>query len=224
MSFTETPPLHASPFPAKPADTSVPILDPIANRWSPSRFDDSREVEWEDLLAILEAARWAPSSFGEQPWRFIVGRRRDLHREVMDSALSSGNAYARRAGVLIATLAKTTYTRNGRPNRHATHDTGLATANLLLEATSRGLVTHPIGGFDRQVLREAFDIPEDYVPVAMVAVGHHDPSLEEERLMAREDRPRRRRPLEQTVFGTSFGSPLTPSGSHIPRMEPDEGG
>jgi nitroreductase len=128
----------------------------------------------------------------------------------MDAALTSGNAYARRAGVLIATLAKTTYTRNGRPNRHATHDTGLATANLLLEATSRGLITHPMGGFDAQILRDAFHIPEDYHPVAMVAVGHHDPSLEDESLTTREERPRRRRPLEQTVFGSRFGDPLAP--------------
>lgn len=194
-------------FPARPAETSVPILEALANRWSPYRFATDKDVSESDLRAILEAARWAPSSYGEEPWRFIVARRNDEHRRAMDQILYGGNSYARRASVLIASLARTTFTRNEKPNRVAMHDVGLATANLLAEATARGLITHPMGGFDKEALRTTFRVPEVFSPVAIVAVGHHDATLSEERLLERERRPRRRRPLHEIVFGASFGSP-----------------
>lgn len=214
MSSTTTPPGSApSPgpetgFPRNPATTSVPVLPAVALRWSPFRFDAETEVAGDDLKALLEAARWAPSSYGEEPWRFIVARRGDPQREAMEETLMPGNAYARRASVLVATLAKATYTRNGKVNRVAIHDTGLATANLLAEATNRGLITHPMGGFDKEALRTAFRIPEDFAPVVIVAVGRHDPSLDDEIMTGKEERPRRRRSLEDTVFGAEFGVPL----------------
>ncbi len=195
-------------FPLNPALTSVPIHPALARRWSPYRFHESREVPAEDLRGILEAARWAPSSFNEQPWRFIVVRRADSRRKELDEALMEGNAYAKRASVLVVTVAKDTYTQNGKPNKMAFHDTGLATANLLAEATSRGLISHPMGGFHRDLVREAFSIPDDFSPVVMVALGYHDPEMEDEKLQAREGRERERRPLGESVFGGGFGTPL----------------
>ena len=195
-------------FPQNPPETSVSILEPIANRWSPVRFDRERKVKEEDLRGILEAARWAPSSFGEEPWRFIVARPGDPHRTALEECLSEGNAYARRAYILLATLAKSVFTRNGKANRFSLHDTGLATGALLIEATSRGLITHPMGGFDRRALRDAFRVPDDFEPVAMVAVGYHASHLRDEKLERRESRPRKRRSLQESVFGASFGVAL----------------
>ncbi len=197
-------------FPENPAETSVPLLEPIAARWSPLRFDERRRIGEEDLRALLEAARWAPSSWGEEPWRFLVARREDSHRPALEAALSQGNAYARRASALIVTLAKSTFTRNGKANRFAGHDTGVALAALLMEATHRGLITHPMGGFDGAALREAFGIPEDFEPMAVIAVGWHDPELQDEDLAKKEGRPRGRKPLSEIAFGPVFGMPLFP--------------
>jgi nitroreductase len=179
----------------------------------------------EDLRALLEAARWAPSSWGEEPWRFLVARRGDPHRSTLEATLSEGNAYARRASVLIASLAKTHFTRNGRVNRFASHDTGLATAALILEATHRGLITHPMGGFDAEALRKNFEIPEGFEPMAMVAVGWHDPALADEALVLKEERTRRRKPLEDIAFGSAFGTPVRweekETASRRPRGRPE---
>lgn len=193
------------PFPKRPGKTSVPITDALAHRWSPYRFHSEKDVEAADLQGVLEAARWAPSSYGEEPWRFIVARREDPHRQALEDSLMEGNAYARRAAILMVTLAKATFTRNGKPNRVALHDVGLATGNLLAEATVRGLITHPMGGFDKEAVRAAFRVPEDYAPVTVIALGHHDPELEEELLTRREARERKRRPLAETTFGGTFG-------------------
>lgn len=192
----------------KPANTAVAILDALAHRWSPYRFHADRDVSGEDLTGLLEAARWAPSSFGEEPWRFIVARRGDPHRTALEETLVDGNAYAKRASVLIATLAKGTFSRNGKPNRVALHDVGLATGNLLAEATARGLITHPMGGFDKEALREAFGVPEDFTPVTVLAIGHYDPDLTDEALSRRDARERRRRPLEEIAYGRGFGVPF----------------
>jgi len=172
------------------------------------RFDVHRDLSEEDLSALLEAARWAPSSWGEQPWRFLVARRGDPHRPTMEGLLSKGNAYATRASVLMAALARSTFSRNGKANRFAAHDTGLATAALLLEATHRGLISHPMGGFDREGLRQAFNVPEEFVPMSMIAVGWHDPGRPDEDLADREERPRHRKPLAELAFGPEFGVPI----------------
>ena len=198
----------SAPFPRKPAETSVSIQGALAHRWSPFRFDTRRDVAQTDLVALLEAARWAPSSFGEEPWRFIVARRGDGHRKALEDTLMEGNSYAKRAGVLVATMAKGTFSRNGKPNRVALHDVGLATANLLAEATARGLITHPMGGFDKEALRRAFRIPDDFQPVTILAVGHHDPEVDDPALERREARDRRRRPLADIAFGERFGVPF----------------
>ena len=194
--------LATSPgFPEKPAETSVPILSALARRWSPVRFDSRRDIGKDDLRGVLEAARWAPSSFGEEPWRFLVARRQDPHREAMEGALSEGNWWARDASVLLVSVAKETFTRNGKPNRFFAHDTGLATSALLAEATHRGLISHPMGGFHTGKIREAFQVPEGFTILAMIALGWHDPEV-------------RTRP-----FGSGRGQPAGAAHWRIPSSE-----
>jgi len=156
---------------------------------------------------VLEAARWAPSCFGEEPWRFIIAGREDGHRGGLEALLSPGNTWAKRASILVATLAKRTFTRNGKPNRWHAHDVGLATEALITEATSRDLVTHIMAGFDSKGLVEAFTVPDDYTPVSLIAVGHYDPESSDQELEKRDQNPRRRRPLSDLAFGASFGEP-----------------
>lgn len=192
-------------YPSRAANTRVSIHPLLERRWSPVKFDADAELAREDLVGVLEAGRWAPSCYGEEPWRFIVARRGDAHRPKLEETLSDGNAWARRASVLIATLASGRFSRNERPNRWAAHDTGIATFAMMVEATSRGLITHAMGGFDAGALADAFGVPDEYEPMSILAVGFHDPELDEERLTRKEGRSRERRPLQETVFGERFG-------------------
>lgn len=192
-------------YPARPAEATVPLHPPIAERWSPSRFDEGRGVSREELMALLEAARWAPSSGNEQPWRWVVLPRGHPRRPALEAALRPGNAYAKRAPLLLVSLARTTREKGGDPNPWAEHDTGIATGFLLVQATVLGLATHPMGGWNPDALRAALEVPPEYRPLAVIAVGHHDPELRDEGLEEREARPRRRRPLRETVFVGGFG-------------------
>jgi nitroreductase len=196
-------------YPARPAETAVPVHPAIAARWSPSRFAANDEVGHDDLLALLEAARWAPSSGNEQPARWVAVPRAHPARAAVEEALKPGNAWAKRAALLLVSVAKTTRAKNGDRNAWAEHDVGIATGFLLVQATALGLATHPMGGWDPEALRTAVAAPDDHRPMAVIAVGHHDPALEDERLLEREARPRTRKPLGEVArFGTLDGEPV----------------
>lgn len=190
----------------KEAVTETPIHDLIAARWSPRAFAD-RKVEKKTLLSLFEAARWAPSCFNEQPWSFIVATADD--RENFDrlaSCLVEGNAWAKKAPVLMLSLAKLTFTHNGKPNRHAYHDVGLAVENLILQAQSLDLYSHQMAGFDRGHARERLEIPATHDPVAMIAIGYRgEPDSLADKLQERELAPRKRNSLDDFVFGGVFG-------------------
>lgn len=193
----------------RPAEIRYPIHDLLRRRWSPRAFAD-RMVEREKLLSLLEAARWAPSSYNEQPWSFIVATRDDpAEYERLLGCLVEGNiAWARRAPVLMLSVAKLQFDRGGKPNRHAFHDVGLATENLAVQATAMGLCVHPMAGFHVDKAREVFAIPADHEPVAAIAVGYPgDPASLPDPLRERELAPRTRRALQQFVFSGRWGQP-----------------
>ena len=192
-------------YPARPAETSVPLHPLLAGRWSPSRFDEQRPVPREALLALLEAARWAPSSGNEQPWCWGVVPRGHRRRGAVEEALKPGNAWARRAPLLLVSVAKLTRQKGGDPNPWAEHDTGIATGLLLVQATALGLAAHPMGGWSDEALREALEIPADHRPLAVIAVGWHDPALRDGRLEEREARPRARKPLGEIASMGALG-------------------
>ncbi len=178
----------------------------IRERWSPKVFDPAPLPD-PLLRDIFEAARWAPSSMNEQPWRFLLGRRdRGETYDRLLATLSEGNAvWARQAPVLVLAVACTTYTRHGRENRHAWHDTGLALAQLILQATAGGLAVHPMGGFDAAAARTAGRIPEGFDPVVMLAIGRRgDPLRAPHGVEERDPAARSRRGLEATVFEDSW--------------------
>jgi len=196
----------------KPAPADHPVADLIGRRWSPRAIDPDRPVSREAVLTLLEAARWAPSCSNEQPWRFLVFDGADpAALESARGCLKPGNAWARRAPVLLLTVACDAWNRSGGgPNRLAQHDVGLASENLALQATALGLVTHFMGGFYPDQARIAFAIPEGYTPMAMIAVGFPgDPALLSEEQQARESSPRQRKPLPEIAFAGTWLSPYS---------------
>lgn len=153
------------------------------------------------MEALLEAARWAASSFNEQPWSYVVGHKGDETFEKLGDCLMDGNSWAKEAGVLILSVAKTFFEHKHKPNRHYMHDTGAASATLHLQATSMGLYMHQMAGFDVDKAREHFKIPEDYEPAAMGAIGYpgdHDALSEE--LKKREQSPRSRKSIQEMLW------------------------
>jgi nitroreductase len=190
----------------KPAPADHPILDLLAQRWSPRAFAD-RSVDRETLASLFEAARWAPSSGNGQPWSFLVAIRDDpAEHERLASVLNPGNAWARKAPVLALSVA--TLDRGGKPNRHAYHDVALATKNLVIQAVSMGLAAHMMAGFNVEMAREVFEIPAHHDPVTMIAIGYPgDPDSLPEDLRARELAPRQRKRIGEFVFHGKFGQP-----------------
>lgn len=189
----------------------------ITRRWSPVQFAD-RVVEPRMLTALFEAARWAPSSFNEQPWRFIVGIRNadgdaaggagETWEKLLATLVDANQVWARHAPVLAISAAKLKFERNGKPNRHAWHDVGLAMGQLLVQATAMGLVVHQMAGFNASAARAAFAIPEDHEPVAAMAIGYHGPNPQlPAEVRQRDDKPRQRQPLETMVFSDRWGKP-----------------
>lgn len=192
----------------KPATPQFPIHDLLARRWSPRSFDE-RPVEDSLVQSLLEAARWAPSSNNEQPWRFIVATK-NHHADwtrLFDCLAEGNRRWAILAPVLILSIARMQFEEDETPNRHAFHDTGLATENLVLQATAHGLVAHQMAGFDIEKARVDLGIPAGYEPVAMIAVGYPgDPVALPERLRERELRPRDRRPMTEWAFSGQWGT------------------
>jgi nitroreductase len=184
---------------AQPASDGV--LPIILERWSPRAFSD-RDVSPADLRVIFEAARWAPSSYNEQPWRFIVGHRNsETYKKIAGVLVPFNQAWAQHAPVLILGVAKTRFSHNDTPNDYAAHDLGAATVLITLQAAALGIATHQMAGFDRDKAREVFHIPENYAIGSVMAVGYQgDPSNLGEHYKGQEQSPRSRKPLSEIVL------------------------
>jgi nitroreductase len=185
----------------KTAKADFPISEIISRRWSARAFS-TRHVEKSKLLSILEAARWAPSSRNEQPWRYIVFTNDNPEKlKKAQSVLKEINDYAKRAPILICAITKRTYSDNEIPNRLHFHDLGAANENMFLEAFNQGLIMHEMGGFDLQKAREVFNIPEDYEIGVMIAIGYQDTyHVLPNRLKEKAFTPRIRKPLSKIAF------------------------
>jgi nitroreductase len=197
----------------KPANADYPIHDLIRERWSPRAFDD-RPVERGQLVSLFEAARWAPSSGNEQPWRFVLAERHSdqaAFDRLIGALNESNQIWARFAPVVGFSVASMIWERTGRPNRHAWHDVGLSMSMLLVEATSRGLFVHQMAGYDAQKAREVCAIPEGFEPVAAFVIGYPGPIERlDERNQTREVAARTRRPVSQSAFQGRWGASLVP--------------
>ncbi|HKW85725.1 MAG TPA: nitroreductase family protein [Nitrospiraceae bacterium] len=186
----------------KLAETDYPIHDLLQRRWSPRAFSD-RMVEPERLRSLWEAARWAPSSFNEQPWNFIVATRQDQaeYTRLLSCLVENNIRWAQKAPVLMISVAKLSFEKDSEPNRHAFHDVGLAVENLVIQATAFGLVLHQMAGIYPEKVRELYRIPDQYEPVAAIALGYPgDPGTLPDGLRQRELAKRTRKPLREFVF------------------------
>jgi nitroreductase len=185
-------------FAQSSADRVLPVL---LERWSPRAFAD-RDVAAADLKTIFEAARWAPSSYNEQPWRFFVGHRgSETYSKILAALVPFNQDWAKGAPVLVLGLARTRFSHNDTPNNYAAHDLGAAMALMAVQATVLGLAAHQMAGFDWAKAREAFAIPDAFAMGSVMAIGYRGELTDmEEKFQAQEQAPRSRKPLSEIVL------------------------
>jgi nitroreductase len=194
---------------SKTATTDHPVHSLVASRWSPYAFAD-RDVDPRDLRSLFEAARWAPSSYNEQPWSYLVALREDADgfERLLSCLVEPNQAWARHAPVLALGVARERFERNDKPNAAARHDLGLAAGNLLVEATSRGLSVHQMIGILPDRARELYRIPDHSRALTALAIGYPGaPERLPEGLRERDLQPRTRKPLSEFVFAERYGDP-----------------
>ncbi|MCB9737841.1 MAG: nitroreductase family protein [Deltaproteobacteria bacterium] len=191
----------------KPAPSDQPIHPLLAGRWSGRSFDASRDVDLRTLHGLLEAARWAPSCSNEQPWRFVLGARGvdDAHQgrwQAIFDGLAGGNKpWCKDASAFVVTLATRTFAASGKQNAWAWHDVGAAGLAIALQGHARGVVAHPMAGYEEADLRRSLDLPEDLDVVAVWALGFPGPAdALEEPFRSRELAPRVRKPLSDLLL------------------------
>lgn len=196
----------------KPAITQEAIHALISNRWSPRAYDANKPVSQSQVLSLLEAARWAPSCFGDQPWRFLVwnkGQDATAWQQALEAIVPNNQVWAKNAPVFVLVCAHGLFGHNQKPNRWAEYDTGAAAENLCLQASALGLVAHQMGGFDSDAARAKFNIPAEVTPMAMLAIGYEgDANDLPEELKSRELASRTRKPLGELFFNGVWDKPI----------------
>ena len=196
----------------KDAITNVPIHDLLARRWSSRAFEPNRPVSRDRLKVLLEAGRWAPSCYGDEPWRYLIwdkGRDPQGWQKAYDCLSDNNKKWVKNVPLLMLSCAGSIFEATGKPNRWTQHDTGAASVSMALQATAMGLMVHQMAGFDAEKARAAFAIPADYTPMAMIAVGYQTgPDILDEETKAKELRPRARKPLAERFFEGGWGKPV----------------
>ncbi|MEH2291099.1 nitroreductase family protein [Nostoc sp.] len=193
----------------KKALTDYPIHELLAERWSPYAFQD-RPVSQADLCSLFEAARWSASSYNEQPWSYLVATKEnpDHFQQLLSCLVEANQIWAQNAPVLALGIASLRFTRNNQENKAAIHDLGLASGNLVVEATARGICVHEMIGILPDKARDLFDIPEGFEAWTAMAIGYRgDPITLPDALKERDLSPRQRKPLDQFVFSGKWGNP-----------------
>lgn len=186
------------------APTEHPVLDILADRWSPRAYDAATPIDEGKLASALEAARWSPSANNTQPWRFIVARRgTQLHDGIQEALMGFNQVWAGNAAVLIVAVAEVT-NDEGAPMSHAVYDLGQAVAHLSVQAHHDGLVVHQMSGFHRDQISELVGLDDRFIPMTVIALGElGDLAQLPEQLRHRETAPRTRRPMAETVIASA---------------------
>ncbi len=196
----------------KPAITQVSIDPTIAERWSGRAYDASKPITHQQTLALLEAARWAPSCMGDQPWRILVwnkGLDEKAWQQAFNCLVEGNQSWVKDAPFLCLICADTLFTKNSQPNRWAEYDSGAAALNLSLQASSMGLSAHQLGGFSVDKARSTFNIPEQFTLMAMISVGYlKDIGNVTGDLLVRETAPRSRREMGALFFDGAWDKPI----------------
>ncbi len=182
------------------------VSNNIEKRWSPRAFSEAR-VEHDKLKACLEAARWAPSSYNEQPWRYIVVTKdnKDAFEKALACLIEINQKWCKKVPVILFAIRKSTFTLDGRENRHAQHDVGGANALMACEAANQGLQVHQMAGFSPTKVRETFGVPEGFEPTTAIALGYQDgPETLDEDFVEMEKTPRDRKEFSEFVFSEKW--------------------
>lgn len=180
----------------------INIHQVIRDRYSSVIFSP-KQIENEKLVTLFEAARWAPSAFNEQPWRFVVGvkNKDENYQKLFDCLVEANQYWAKYAPVLVLSVVLKNSTVTGKPNHFAQYDTGMAVGNLLAQATSLGLFVHQMGGYSKDKTREFFELGEEYEPIAIMAIGYKgDIELFPDDLKERESKKRFRKPMNEILL------------------------
>lgn len=195
----------------KPAITQVPLADIIQRRWSGRAYDASKPVSRAQITALLEAARWAPSCFGDQPWRYIVWDKNQnaaAWQQAFDCLVPGNQAWVKNAPVLLLAVADTQFSHNQKANRWGRYDTGAASENICLQAVELGLMAHQMGGFDTDKLRQLTGVPEQFDLMAMMSIGYAaDMATLSSEEREREEQTRSRKPLSELFFAQHWQTP-----------------
>lgn len=190
----------------KTAPSDHAIHELIGERWSPYWFDN-RPISNSDMCAIMEAARWAPSSYNEQPWCFLMSNREDVgrHAPMVECLIEGNRTWAREAPILLLGLTHRSFAQSGEPNPACEHDLGLAAASLTLEASARGIQVHQMSGILRARIRETYRVPADVTPLTALALGYCAAAKDvPDRYQDRQNRARERKPLSSFVYAGSW--------------------
>ena len=190
----------------KVTPNKYPINDLVKKRWSPRAFSE-KQIEEEKLASLFEAARWAPSAFNEQPWRFIIGQKgSETYDKILQSLVEWNQQWAGKSPVLVLNIASKNFSHNSKTNATAQYDLGQAVAFMIIEAVNQGLVSHEMSGFDAEEAARLLQIPEDFQAVSVTAFGYYgDASLLPEDMLQSEMEDRKRKNLNEIVFTGRFG-------------------
>ncbi|MEQ8925045.1 MAG: nitroreductase family protein [Fulvivirga sp.] len=181
-------------------DNQYPIIEPIANRWSPRAFSD-KEVPKKELMSLFEAARWAASCFNEQPWRFKVGLKgEELYDKIFDTLGEFNKNWVKTAPVVVLVKAKKTFTKNCKSNAHYWYDTGQAVSSLSIQANSMGIYLHQMAGFDKKKADAEIVNNDDFDAICVIALGYRgDIDQLPDDLAEKEYDKQIRKPLDEIV-------------------------
>lgn len=194
----------------KIAETEYPVIDLVKNRWSPRAFS-STPIENEKIMSMLEAARWTPSCFNEQPWNFILFKKenQEVFNKIISVLSPRNQLWAKNAPLILLSIARINFDRNGKFNRYSWHDVGAAVNNLTLQATSMGLFVHQMAGFDSEKAKDLFNVPVGFEPITAIAIGYYgDPDQLAEDFIKSENSKRNRKPIDDFTFDGGWNKDL----------------
>ena len=197
---------------SKKIDTKATIHELIAARWSGRAYNSDKPVTQQQISSLIEAARWAPSCYGDQPWRFIIfDKTTNLSAwEKALACLAEGNqSWAKQAPLLLLGCADTLMSKNAKPNRWGQYDTGAAAENICLQASALGLMAHQMGGFDVELARQTFAVPDQFSLMSMMAIGYQLAEDEiPDDIKDREYNARMRNSIEDNFFDGTWDQPI----------------
>ncbi len=181
-----------------------PIEDIFLQRWSP-RAMSGQPLEHGELMTLFEAARWAPSTYNEQEWRFLYAPRTSQHwTRFLGLLMDANQTWCKAAGALVVVLSHKVFSRNGQPNPVHTFDAGAAFENLALQGAAMGLVVHGMAGFDRDRARSELSVPDDYAVEAMIALGKPGDVADLPESLREREAPSGRTPVEKIICEGPF--------------------